>query len=187
VAPEPGHGWSDLVLVGRIARSRGLRGELVVESETDFPDERFKPGARLWIQRAGAVDVVTVTSMWVHQGRPVITLEGITTRTEGDELAGLELRVPPDALVPLPPGTFYHHDLVGCTVRTVDGTEVGTVSRVDGAAGGSRLVVTGTFGDVLVPLVEPICVDIDVVGRAIVIDPPDGLLQVNMPEAVRRR
>ncbi len=184
---ERGHGWSDLVLVGRVARAHGLRGELVIAPETDFPDQRFQAGSRLWIQRAGSVDTVAITSMWIHQGRPVIALEGVTTRTDAEELAGLELRVPPEALTPLAPGTFYHHDLVGCAVRTVSGAEVGTVSRVEGGgAGSSRLVVSGPFGEVLVPLVEPICMDIDVAGRTIVVDPPEGLLDVNTPAAARR-
>jgi ribosomal 30S subunit maturation factor RimM len=68
---------------------------------------------------------------------------------------------------------------VGCRVTTVAGDDVGVVKAVDAAAGGSRLVVVGAAGDVLIPLVAQICTAIDPVAKAITIDPPDGLLDVN--------
>jgi 16S rRNA processing protein RimM len=83
-------------------------------------------------------------------------------------------------LAALPPGTFYHHDLVGCQVLTTGGDAVGTVEKVEGAFGGSCLVVAGSKGEILIPLATEICRTIDVTGKRIVIDPPDGLLDVNL-------
>jgi 16S rRNA processing protein RimM len=94
-------------------------------------------------------------------------------------LAGLELRVPVEELEPLPEGTFYHHDLVGCQVVTGGGDAVGTVEGVEGSVAGSRLVVAGARGEILIPLASDICRTIDVQGRKIVIDPPEGLLDLN--------
>ena len=81
--------------------------------------------------------------------------------------------------ITLPEGAFYHFQLVGCEVVTSDGRAVGTVRAVEGEAGNHRLSVEGADGEVLVPLVAPICVSIDVEARRVVIDPPDGLLEVN--------
>jgi 16S rRNA processing protein RimM len=94
-------------------------------------------------------------------------------------LAGLELRVPAEWLEPLPKGTFYRHDLVGCAVESGRGEALGLVRDVEGDAGGSRLVLDTPGGEVLVPLAEDICTTIDVLGKRIVIEPPDGLLELN--------
>jgi len=99
--------------------------------------------------------------------------------TDAEALAGRELRVPIDRLAPLPGGTFYRHDLVGCRVETPAGELVGTVQNVEGTLSGSRLVVAATRGEVLIPLVAEICVTIDPAAKRIVVDPPDGLLEVN--------
>ena len=77
-------------------------------------------------------------------------------------LAGTELRIPESDLQPLPEGSYYLHQLVGCRVDTTDGATVGTVARVDGGAGAAVLAVDGAQGEVLVPLAQEICVGIDV-------------------------
>jgi 16S rRNA processing protein RimM len=171
--------WEDFVLVGRIARAHGIRGQVIVNPDTDFVETRFQPGAVLHVQRGGRVEPVRVTTMRVHRGRPIIGLEGVETMNDAEALAGLELRVPSDALGPLPPGMFYRHDLVGCLVETKAGEAVGEVSAVEGDMGSSRLVLRSPGGEVLIPLAEAICVNIDTAARRIVIDPPDGLLDAN--------
>ena len=98
---------------------------------------------------------------------------------EAERLAGLELRVPEETLPALGDGVYYQHQLVGCEVETVAGTPIGEVSRVDGGAGGSLLAVSGARGEVLIPLAQHICVEIDVAAKRIRIDPPEGLLDLN--------
>jgi 16S rRNA processing protein RimM len=165
--------------VGRIARAHGIRGQVIVSLDTDFPQERFRPGAELFIERNGAVQCLTLTTVRFHRDRPVIGIAGVDTMSEAEALAGRELRVPVDRLAPLPGGTFYRHDLIGCRVETRAGELVGTVEQVEGTLNGSRLVVAAPRGEVLIPLVADICIDIDVAAKRIVIDPPDGLLDVN--------
>jgi 16S rRNA processing protein RimM len=82
---------------------------------------------------------------------------------------------------------FYRHDLVGCDVETRAGEQVGIVKEVEGTMRGSRLVVETALGDVLVPLAVEICTTIDPLGRRIVIDPPDGLLELNAPSTGKAR
>ena len=171
--------WDAMAVVGRIVRSHGLRGQVVVNLETDFPEERFRPGAELFVERGGVVKPLTLTSVRFQNQRPVIAIAGVDTIDAAEPLAGLELRVPADRLAPLPAGTFYRHDLVGCRVETRGGAPVGIVREVEGTLAGSRLVVTASDGDVLIPLASEICPTIDVAGKRIVIEPPDGLLDLN--------
>ena len=171
--------WNAMAVVGRIARAHGIRGQVIVNPETDFPDERFRPGATMYTERGGTLTPLTLTTVRFQNGRPVIGVQGVETMNEAEQLAGLELRVPVEALAPLPEGTLYHHDLVGCRVVTKDGREVGTVEGVAGPFGGSRLIVAGGAGESLIPLARYICPTIDIAGKRIVIDPPEGLLDLN--------
>jgi 16S rRNA processing protein RimM len=168
-----------MAVVGRIARAHGIRGQVIVNPETDFPEERFQPGAQLFVERGGRIDTLTVTTARFHRERPVIGIEGVETMNDAAQLAGVELRVPIDRLAALPPDTFYRHDLIGCRVETKGGADVGVVSDVEGTMAGSRLVVDSAAGEVLIPLVAEICTLVDPAGKRIVIDPPDGLIEAN--------
>jgi 16S rRNA processing protein RimM len=168
-----------MVLVGRIARPHGHRGYVIVNPETDFPEDRFAAGQTLWLQHPGGATPVTVAAMRMHQGRPVIAFEGVASMNDAEALAGLELRVPETSLAALGPGTYYEHDLRGCRVETVDGRALGEVRAVEGGGGATRLVLGAGRGEIQIPFVHEICVIIDVGGRRIVVDPPDGLLEVN--------
>lgn len=168
-----------MVLVGRIARPHGHRGQVIVNPTTDFPDERFAAGSVLHTWRDGRLATLIVAAMRMHQGRPVLTLDGVETMDEAETLAGIELRVPASALTPLPEGTYYEHDLIGCVLVTADGREVGSVRAIEGGGGVRRLVAGSGRGEVQVPLVHEICLAIDLARKRIVIDPPEGLLDVN--------
>jgi 16S rRNA processing protein RimM len=171
--------WTAMAVVGSIARAHGIRGQVIVNPETDFPELRFQPGAIVFAKRGASIDALVVTTARLQNGRPVIGLEGVETMNDAEALAGLELRVPIEELAPLPAGTYYRHDLVGCAVITVRGEEIGTVESVEGTVGGSRLVVAGAKGEILIPLASEICRMIDVTARRIVIEPPEGLLDLN--------
>lgn len=171
--------WDDLVVVARIARTHGRRGEVILNLETDFPEERFQPGREFFMLDGPRMVSVTVDSVFFQRGRPVVGLSGVESMNDAELLAGRELRIPADDLVPLPDGAFYHHDLVGCRVRTVDGAEVGVVRRIEGTGTACRLVVDGPDEEQLIPFAEAICRRIDPVGREIVIDAPEGLLGLN--------
>jgi len=171
--------WAEMALVGRIARAHGLRGQVIVNLETDFPEARFQPGAELFVERRGQVEPLTVTTVRFHRERPVIGLRGIESIADAEPLAGLELRVPLDALAALPQDVFYRHDLIGCRVETTSGGALGVVSDVEGTMAGSRLVVDDAAGEILIPLAAEICREIDLAARRIVIDPPDGLIDLN--------
>ena len=177
--PESRQNWDDMALVGRIARPHGLKGQVVINPETDFVEERFAKGATIWFRSASGEERLTVTSLRVQNGRPIVGFEGFNRIEDVERLAGLELRVPEGALQPLQAGRYYEYQLVRCMVETTSGQVVGTVEAVEGSAGAARLVMNGPRGEILIPLAVDICVDIDVANKRIRINPPDGLLELN--------
>jgi len=177
--------WDDMVAVGRIARPHGLRGQLVISPDTDFVAERFRAGATLWTRSAGREEMLTIASARIQNGRPVVAFTGLESIEAVERLAGLELRIPEALLQPLESGRYYEYQLVGCTVETA-GRRIGTVARVDSGPGGSCLVVSGERGEILVPFVPHICVEVDLEGRRVQIDPPEGLLELNETKRIRR-
>ena len=182
----------DLVLVGRVERPHGLRGEVVVHPLTDFGDERFVPDATLTTARPGrtpdGTTVLRIEAVRWHKDRPLVLFEGVETVEDAEALRGQGLWIAASSRPALEPGRFYETDLVGCQVETVGppATTVGTVQRVDGTAGNSILVIEAPHGEVLVPLADEICRVIDPAARRIVIDPPAGLLELNAPAATPR-
>ncbi len=170
----------NFLLVGRIARAHGNRGQVIVNLDTDFPEARFAVGQVLHVGVGERLEPKRIESVRFHQGRPVIALEGVDSMNDAEALAGAELKIPAAELAPLPEGTFYHHDLVGCEVRDRSARVIGRVTGVEGTMERSRLVVEGPKGeDVLIPMVAEICVTIDPASRVIVIDPPEGLIDLN--------
>jgi 16S rRNA processing protein RimM len=177
--------WDEMALVGRIARTHGNRGQVIVDPETDFPEERFRPGSLVHIRRGAVTESLTIESVRFHRGRPIVGLAGVDNVNAAEALAGLELRVGLETLKSLPAGSFYHHDLIDCAVITPEGVSIGRVSGVEGNAAGSRIVVQGRGGEILIPLAEGICVEVDVVGRKIIVAPPEGLLDLNITKRQR--
>jgi 16S rRNA processing protein RimM len=168
----------DLLLVGRVARAHGNKGQVIVNPETDFPEERFAAGNELIVELAGRESRRRIATVRFHQGRPVIGFDGVDTMNDAEALTGAELKVPASAVAPLPDSTYYRHDLVGCEVRDERDGVIGRVVRVDGTLERSHLVIDGPRGEVMLPLVEEFWVGIDLAARVIVVRPPEGLLDL---------
>ena len=169
-----------MITVGRIVRPHGHKGAVVVRPETDFAAERFAEGAQLRWNRKGSVEWTTILASREFQGRWVVRFEGIETMNDAETLRDLELRIPAGTLHALEPGAHYVHDLEGCEVTTAAGTRVGRVVRVDFGSGTPLLVVSdANAGEVLVPLAAEICREIDPGAKRIVVDLPEGLLDLN--------
>jgi 16S rRNA processing protein RimM len=178
--------WDDLVVVARVARSHGRRGEVILNLETDFPEQRFAAGNRLMVRRGAEAEALVVRSVWFMKARPVVGFEGFESIDDADSLAGRELRIPADELAELPRGMFYHHDLVGCRVETAGGDVVGEVVAVEGSGEASRLVVGTPRGEELIPLVNDIVPVVEPQARRIVVAAPEGLLGLNETARSRR-
>ncbi|WP_327150411.1 ribosome maturation factor RimM [Nocardia sp. NBC_01329] len=171
------------LVVGRVARSHGVRGELVVEVRTDEPEARFAPGAVLRgrAARASSSEVrdFTVESAREHSGRLLVQLAGVTDRSAADALRGTLFLVDSADLGPSEdPDEYYDHELEGLRVQLTDGTVVGTVTEVLHSAAGELLSVRAAEDgrDILVPFVTAMVPTVSIADRLIVIDPPEGLL-----------
>jgi 16S rRNA processing protein RimM len=170
--------WDALITVGRIARPHGLRGHVVVSLETDFPEQRYRPGVELWVKRGQAPEPLRIAEARFQGGRPVIRFEGVGTIDDADALGRGDLRADVAALDPLPDGTFRHADLIGCRVVTSAGEVLGDVTKVEGQMTASCLVVRGQHREWMIPLAAGICIEIDPLARRIVVEPPEGLLDL---------
>jgi len=176
--------WDDYVQVGLVTRPHGLRGEVLIRPDTDFPDERFAVGAEVFVRVGGTIRALTIATSRTHRGCPLVAFEGRPTLDDVEDLAGADVRMPEGALRPLPEGEYYWYQLVGAPVVTTDGQEVGAVARVEPNGGAAMLVVAGPSGEVLVPMAPAICITLT--PERIVVQAPEGLIELNRPTESRR-
>ena len=183
------------VIVGRVGRPHGIRGEVVIGVRTDEPDLRFVVGATLDVRRSadalsdqqsvsqGERSQLTVASARWHSGQLLVAFAGITDRTAAGELTGSWLSMDSSQLPEsTDPDEFRDHELIGLSVRTSAGDAVGVVADV--LHHGQDLLVVrqdgdrdgGKAGEYLVPFVKAIVPEVDVSAGVLVIDPPPGLL-----------
>jgi 16S rRNA processing protein RimM len=167
------------LVVGRVGRPHGLRGEVTVEVRTDDPDHRFAVGSVLATDPAGRGPLTVSASRW-HSGRLLVRFGDCQDREAAEELRGI-LLVVDSADIPAPrdPEEFHDHQLIGLEVLTVSGEPVGAVADI--LHHGQDLLVIAGAGmrsgtEILVPFVAPIVPVVDVEAGRLVIDPPAGLL-----------
>lgn len=168
-----------LVIVARAVRTRGLKGEIVAQLLSDFPERFEKVGELIAVSQAGERRVVELESHWLQKDRVILKLVGIDSVEGAAEFVGFDFAVPEVDRFPLPVDHYYDWELEGCTVRTVDRIDIGTVRQVLRTGGVEILGIVDDSGkESLVPMVATIVRNIDAVNKSIVIDPPDGLLDL---------
>ncbi|WP_034487011.1 ribosome maturation factor RimM [Actinomadura oligospora] len=167
---------AERIVIGRIGRPHGVRGDSTVDVRTDDPELRFAPGTEIATDPAGAGPLVVEQARW-HSGRLIVRFAGVADRNDAETLRGTWLVVDADDIPESDdPDDFHDAQLVGLAVRTVDGTDVGEVTDVR-HHGQDLLVIRRTGGgELLVPFVTALVPEVDVAGGALVIDPPAGLL-----------
>ncbi len=154
--PDP----ADLVTVGRVVRPHGLRGEVRVRLETDFP-ERFEHLREAYLVQAGRVEVIEITGRRPHKEGLLLTIRGIGDLEAAAGLRGAEIAVSRNAVVPLEQGAFYVFEIVGLRVRTEEGRLLGTVAEVLRAPGNDVYVVQGEEGEILLPATREVVRRVD--------------------------
>lgn len=194
-----------LLIVGRIGRPHGIRGEVTVEVRTDEPDVRFAAGSVLLTEPAAAggpgqaaatvpasasgppggvlvrvPDRLTVEATRWHQGRLLVLFEGIYDRNLAEVLRGTLLCVDSaDVTEPEDPDEYHDHQLVGLAVVTPAGERLGEVARIEHAPASDLLVLRRPEGrTALIPFVKAIVPEVDLAGGRVVVDPPGGLLDL---------
>lgn len=162
------------LVVARVGRPHGVRGEVSVEVRTDAPERRFTPGARLGTDPASA-GPLTLNAVREHNGRLLLTFDEVPDRTAAEGLRGVLLTAVVDD--DDEPDAWHVHQLVGLKAVTRDGEDVGRVVGLEHGAAQDLLVVAQPSGQrALVPLVAAIVPEVDLVGGRVVLDPPAGLL-----------
>jgi 16S rRNA processing protein RimM len=169
----------DLVVVARVARTRGLRGEVIADLLTDFPERFDDLEALIAVAPDGSQRSLQIEEHWFHGNRIVFKFAGYDSIEAAKEFAGIELAVPASERVELAADQFYEWELKGCRVESIDGELIGSASEVMRTGGVEILVVENDSGrEFLIPLAHEICVEIEVNKRLIRIDPPPGLLEL---------
>jgi 16S rRNA processing protein RimM len=165
-----------LLVVGHVGKAHGLRGEVLVHVRSDEPEERFVPGA-VFVTASGKL---TLESLRWHQGRVIAQFEGVHDRDGAEALRGTELQVDSASLVPPDdPDEFHDHQLVGLRVVSIDGTDLGSVDRIDHAPASDLLVLAKAGGGTaLIPFVSQIVPTVDLAAGRVVVDLPEGLLEL---------
>ncbi|MFJ9418305.1 MULTISPECIES: ribosome maturation factor RimM [unclassified Streptomyces] len=176
------------LVVARIGRAHGIKGEVTVEVRTDEPELRLAPGAVLATDPS-SVGPLTIATGRVHSGRLLLRFEGVGDRTAAEALRNTLLiaEVDPEE-VPEDPEEFYDHQLIDLDVVTLDGTAVGRIAEVSHLPYQDLLVVRKPDGgEVLIPFVAEIVPEIDLEEQRAVIDPPPGLLDDSQAEIATGR
>lgn len=173
------------LVVGRIRKPHGVQGEVLVRSMSDHPEEVYLPGV---ILSSGAAPESGPdpdrAPLRIESARPVrdgflIFFGGVDDRDRADELRGLFLFQALEELAPLAEGEVFHHQLLGLTVETVDGETVGQVRDIIDLPPVLLLEVAGPRGRTLVPWNRDLVVEVSPEEGRLVIDPPEGLLELN--------
>ncbi|HEY2576391.1 MAG TPA: ribosome maturation factor RimM [Streptosporangiaceae bacterium] len=165
------------IVVGRIRRPHGIRGEVSVEVRTDEPDRRFTVGEALSTDPAERGPLILQASRW-HSGSLLLTFAEVQDRTAAEQLRGTWLVVDSDDLDPTgDPDEFYDHELIGLTAVTTGGEVVGPVTDVRHHGQDLLVIKSAADDELLVPFVAAIVPEVDVAGGRLVIDPPPGLLE----------
>lgn len=169
----------ELVIVARAVRTRGLKGELVAESLTDFP-ERFETIEQLFaVAPNGERKQFELENYWFQNQRIVLKFSGYDDVESAKVLIGYEFGVPESERVALADDEFYDWELEGCLVENKSGANIGKVREILRTGGVELLVVENDqHHDYMIPMAATIVTEIDLPNKKIVVDPPEGLLEL---------
>lgn len=164
--------------VGNLVNTQGLRGEVRVIATTDFPDERFAVGNELLLFHPSLPTPLTLTisSRRSHKGFELLSFKGYNSINDVEKFKGGELKIPEEALMELEEDEFYIHQLVGCTVVTDQGEELGKIVDVLQPGANDVWVVKGERGEIMLPYIDDCIKEVDVVNKRVVCHIMEGLL-----------
>ena len=168
---------SELVAIAKIVRARGLRGEVVAELLTDFP-ERFEGLEEVTVVFGnGDRQVLKIERFFFQKNRIVLKFADIDSIETAETLRDTEVCVDETEAIELEEDEYFDWELEGCAVETIEGEKVGTVRELMRTGGTEVLVIDGAEKELMIPFAEAICVEVDVEGKRIVVDPPEGLFE----------
>jgi 16S rRNA processing protein RimM len=161
--------------IGSIVGAHGIRGELKVLALTDYP-ERFKPGQSLFVGREPALTATEIVAARPHHGVWLVKLASVADRNAAELLRDQYLLIPEDEAMPLAPHENYVHDLIGMAVVTDAGEPLGTLEDVLFTAANEVYVIAGPSGEILIPALRSVVLDVNLAERRMTVRLPEGLL-----------
>jgi 16S rRNA processing protein RimM len=169
-----------LVSIAKAVRTRGLKGEIVADLLTDFPERFEAVDTLIAVGPTGDQQIVELEDFWFQNDRIILKLVDCDSVEAAEKFKNFEFCVPESEVIELEENEYFDFDLEGCTVQEVNGQRVGTVNSVL-KTGGAEILVVATDGgaEIMVPLAESIVTSIDTSAKKILIDPPAGLLDLN--------
>jgi 16S rRNA processing protein RimM len=168
-----------MVVVGRLRKPHGLKGDCSLFPLTDSPEEIFAPDREVWVvdlQGETVAGPLTVERSRSYHREWLVKFTGIESREALEPFRGKFLGVPPDALGPLAEDEVYLHELDGFSVRLVDDTPLGLVSAIYELPAGLMIEVQGPSREFLLPYKKEFVREVDRAGRRLVVSPPEGLI-----------
>jgi 16S rRNA processing protein RimM len=169
------------IVIAHLVRPQGRRGEVLADILTDFP-ARFSDRRELMLLDAGGVPLraISLEGHWLHKGRVVLKFSGCDSISDAEALRGLDVAISREQRAPLDADSAYISDLIGCCVVLPDGAEAGKIVAVDRETDTPLLVLETSSGDeVLVPFAKAYLRQINLETKRIVMDLPEGLLDIN--------
>jgi len=168
---------SELVAIAKIVRTRGLRGEVVAELLTDFP-ERFEGLEEVMaVFENGDRRELKIERFFFQKDRIVLKFAGVDSIETAESLRDTEVCISEAEAVELEEDEYFDWELEGCEVETVEGEKIGTVREVLRTGGTEVLIIDGAERELMIPFAESICTEVDVEGKRVIVDPPEGLLE----------
>ena len=167
----------ELVTIAKIVRPRGLRGEVVADLLTDFPERFGDLKDVIGVREDGTRSSLKIEDFWFQKERVVLRFAGVDSIELAEGLRNVAICIPESAAAELDEGEFFDWQLAGCEVTTIDGKRLGTVREIMRTGGTEILVIEDGDREILIPFAETICPEVDIENKRILVDPPEGLLE----------
>jgi 16S rRNA processing protein RimM len=166
---------SGFVVIAKIIKPQGNRGEVAADLWTDFP-QRFQFVNEVSLQKFQEQPrTVRLESFWFHKRRVILKFYGVDDRSMAEGLRGCEVKIPESQRMPLVKGTYYQYELLDCVVKDTQGRSLGKISEVVGSAGNYLLKVSNEKGEFLIPFAQSLLVHASLAEKELVCDLPEGL------------
>ena len=169
--PNPKVSRDRLIIIGRVARAFGIRGQIRISPFTES-FEAFGRSAVLVFDESA----YNVRSVSIHKGTVLAALEGVDTRDKAEKLTGCLVKTAEQNLPPKEQDEYYWFELIGMKVSTVDGRYLGEITQITPTGANDVLHVEGTLGEVLLPMIDAVVIEVDVEKHEMTVDPLEGLI-----------
>ncbi len=160
-----------LIVIGRVVKPFGIRGEIRIAPYTES-FEAFENSADIFVGN----DIYSVISLRFHKGGILAFLNGIETRDQAQTITGELVSTQVVNLPPKEDDEVYWHELIGLRAKTVDGRDLGAITGIIPTGANDVLEIEGSLGEILLPVIDDVVIEINVEEGVVIVDPLEGLV-----------